>query len=283
VIHRLAGFAALVAVGIAVPLATPPLYSAGTTPEACLDNVGVTVVVDFHELGGGVNVRCAPGPVSSGLDALDKAGIVWESVRRFPGFVCRIAGLPGPDKEACINTPPANAYWSYWVAQRGGVWCYISRGPGGRVPPPGTVEGWSFVLGKTGADTPPPGIPPPAPIDGQPPTPLSASDCGQPAGPSPVATTAAPVVQPPPATTAAPQPTAATPPSPSPTAPAVASQGAAPTVAPPVVGASTTVAVAAGAVTSSSTSSPSTAVSTSTSIPGESVGSSEGSSPASTI
>ena len=157
-IRRLAALLALVAGGIAVPLVTAPVHSASAASGACVDNVGITIVVDFHELGGGVNVRCAPGPVSSGLDALDKAGIVWESVRRFPGFVCRIAGLPGPDKEACINTPPANAYWSYWVAPRGGTWCYSSRGPGARIPPAGAVEGWSFTLGKTGADTPPPGM-----------------------------------------------------------------------------------------------------------------------------
>jgi len=96
-----------VAAGIAIPVATASVHSASLENTPCLDNVGVTIVVDFHELGGGVNIRCAPGPVTSGLDALDKAGIVWESVRRFPGFVCRIAGLPGPDTEACIKVVPS--------------------------------------------------------------------------------------------------------------------------------------------------------------------------------
>ena len=281
-IHRLVRLVAFVAAGIAIPVATASVHSASLENTPCLDNVGVTIVVDFHELGGGVNIRCAPGPVTSGLDALDKAGIVWESVRRFPGFVCRIAGLPGPDTEACINTPPATAYWSYWVAPRGGSWCYSSRGPGARVPPPGAVEGWSFSLGKVGADTPPPSAPPPPPIDGEPPNPLSGSDCGRPAGASPVTTTAAPAVQPPPpvTTAAAPQPT-----SPPPTAPAVASQGATATTSKPVVVASTTTAaVAASSPASSTTSSaPEGATTTSTSVPRSTVDSTDTSATASTI
>ena len=284
-IRRLAGLVALVAAGIAVPVATASVHSASPANTPCLDNVGVTIVVDFHELGGGANIRCAPGPVTSGLDALDKAGIVWESVRRFPGFVCRIAGLPGPDTEACINTPPATAYWSYWVAPRGGSWCYSSRGPGSRVPPPGTVEGWSFSLGKVGADTPPPSIPPPPPIEGESPNPVSGSDCGKPAGPSPVTTTAAPVVQPPAAVTtfAPPEPTSPPSPSPQATAPAVASQGATATTSKPVTIASTTVVVAANSPTSSTTSSPPVGATTSTSVPQSTADSSDADAIASTI
>src|SRR6185436_9848779 len=74
VIHRLVGLVAFVAAGIAVPVATASVHSASPANTPCLDNVGITIVVDFHELGGGVNIRCAPGPVTSGLDALDKAG-----------------------------------------------------------------------------------------------------------------------------------------------------------------------------------------------------------------
>lgn len=143
----------------------------------CTDNVGVTVVIDFQELGGGVNVRCAPGPVTSGLDALDRAGIAWEPPLREPGFVCRIAGQPGPDREACGVTPPATAYWGYWIAPRGGAWCYSNTGAGNRVPPPGSVEGWSFALDKTSTQLPPPGFAPPAPIPGTTPNPLSPADC----------------------------------------------------------------------------------------------------------
>ena len=186
---------ALVAIGTSVPVAAAPAQSASPYDGPCLDNVGITVVIDFRELGGGVNVRCTAAAASSGLDALDLAGVAWEPVLRFPGFVCRIAGKPGPDTEACINTPPASAYWTYWLAPRGGQWCYSTVGPGTRTPPPGTIEGWSFALDKVGAGVPPPGYAPPPPIDGQPPNSLNRSDCGTPPTPNP----------PPPATTA-PQP-----------------------------------------------------------------------------
>jgi hypothetical protein len=185
--------------GIAVPVAPAPAHAARWADGPCADNVGITVVIDFQELGGGVNVRCAPGPVTSGLDALDKAGIAWEGTQRFPGFVCRIAGLPGPDREACGSTPPASAYWSYWLAPRGGEWCYTSAGPGSRTPPPGTIEGWSFALDRGSVDTPPPRFEPPAPIPGEPPNPLRRADCGTPSGGAP----AAPPPQPAATTTAA--------------------------------------------------------------------------------
>jgi hypothetical protein len=217
VIRWFAAALALVAIGASVPVAAARAQSASPYDGPCLDNVGITVVIDFRELGGGVNVRCTGGAASSGLDALDLAGVAWEPVLRFPGFVCRIAGKPGPDAEACINTPPASAYWTYWLAPRGGQWCYSTVGPGTRTPPPGTVEGWSFALDKVGAEVPAPGYAPPPPIDGQQPNPLNRSDCGTPLSTTP----------PPPATTS-PQPVSTTVQAvqPSPTTPTPAIQAA---------------------------------------------------------
>jgi hypothetical protein len=213
VIRRVIGALALVAIGIPVPVATASAQPVTWYDGPCTDNVGITVVIDFRELTGGVNVRCAPGPVTSGLDALDKAGISWEGTRRFPSLVCRIAGKPGVDSEACVNAPPLSAYWGYWLAPRGGEWCFSNLGAGSRKPPPGTVEGWSFALNKTASDTPPPGYAPPPPIDGEPPNPLNGSDCGAatsppvpatttPSTPSTTATTVGVPPQTPPPTTA---------------------------------------------------------------------------------
>jgi hypothetical protein len=203
VICRVIGALTLVAAGIPVPAAAaaqPVTWYDGP----CVDNVGITIVVDFQELTGGVNVRCAPGLVTSGLDALDKAGISWEGTRRFPSLVCRIAGKPGTDTEGCVNAPPLSAYWGYWVAPRGGQWCFSNLGAGSRKPPPGSVEGWSFALNKTAGGTPPPGYAPPPPIDGEAPNPLNGSDCAAAETP-PVATTTAPTVPPTTATTVAAQ------------------------------------------------------------------------------
>jgi hypothetical protein len=210
--HRLAAALTLVATGVSMPVAAAPALAARWADGPCTDNVGITVVIDFQELGGGVNVRCASGPVTSGLDALDKAGIVWEGTRRFPGFVCRIAGKPGPESESCGNTPPATAYWSYWLAPRGGSWCYSSVGAGNRTPPPGTIEGWSFASNKVSVDVPPPGLDPPAPIPGEAPNSLNGADCGSPSATpaAPAAPVAAPTVPPPVPTNASATPAAPT-------------------------------------------------------------------------
>jgi hypothetical protein len=145
------------------------------TDGACTDVSGVTVVVDFQELGGGVHVRCAPGPVASGLDALSKAGIDHQTTVKFPGFLCKIAGLPSNDP--CQTASPASAYWSYWIAVRGGQWCYSNWGAGNRTPPPGSVEGWSFSLGRDGSTAPSPRHAVPGPLPGVPTGGLSGGDC----------------------------------------------------------------------------------------------------------
>lgn len=160
------------------PVASGPAHAAG---GECIDNVGVTIVVDFQELGDGVSLACAVSGASSGLDALNKAGVSWEGTKRFPGLVCRIAGRPGADAEPCMNAPPASAYWSYWMAPRGGQWCYASVGPGNRTPPPGSVEGWSFSLHHQADAAPAPRYAPPAPIPGTTPRPIAGGECTTPA------------------------------------------------------------------------------------------------------
>jgi hypothetical protein len=143
----------------ATPWSAPVVHA--STGEACPGTTGVTVVVDFNQLGGGVVVGCAKGSPASGFEALAKAGFAVVQPSAMPGFVCRIDGLPGPDREACVNTPPANAYWSYWTADAGGSWRYSQAGPGTRAPAPGTVEGWSWAQDSAGSGAPPPGIDPP--------------------------------------------------------------------------------------------------------------------------
>lgn len=209
----------LVAVAVVALLALPILGapSAGAAPAAtaqregaCPTADGVTVVVDFRELGGGIHVRCARGPVTSGFDALQKAGIDYRTTIRFPGFLCRIADRPANDP--CVDASPATAYWSYWLAPRGGQWCYSNWGAGNRRPPPGSVEGWSFALNRTSSTTPPPGIAPPAAIPGAPAS-LPANDCD----PRPGAPAAPPTAAPPPRPAPAPAP-----PPPAPTTPPAA-------------------------------------------------------------
>ena len=151
---------------------------ADTANRECDNDRDITVVIDFHELIPGddndVNVRCAPQPVDTGFNALRRADISFEVAKRGP-FICRIAGLPDAEHEACQNYPPANAYWVYWYADRGGDWVYSEYGAGTRTPPPGSIEGWSFAKDRDSAHLPPPRYPVPKPIPGSAPPPTEPS------------------------------------------------------------------------------------------------------------
>lgn len=151
-----------------------PAAVAAATEGSCAQPDGVTVVIDFQQLGG-VSLRCGEGSAVDGFDALGRAGISFRTATRSPGFLCRIADLPTTDP--CITPAPATAYWSYWLASRGGPWCYSNLGAGNRRPPPGTVEGWSFSLTTDGTTAPPPRVPSPGPIPGVTPASLGPADC----------------------------------------------------------------------------------------------------------
>lgn len=199
--RRLLAAVGIVATGVTFDL----VPAAASTDGACPTAEGVTVVVDFQELGGGVAVRCATGNLPTGFAALDAAGVDYQTTVRFSGFLCKIAGLPTNDP--CINASPATAYWSYWLAPRGGQWCYSHWGAGNRTPPPGTVEGWSFSMNRNASTSPSPRLPVPAAVPGSP-TSLPANDCDQsPSAPKPPATnppaTSSPATVPPASTPAA--------------------------------------------------------------------------------
>jgi hypothetical protein len=118
--------------------------SPGCTPTA-----GVTVIVDFTPLGGQVMRGCAPGTPASGLAALQQAGFTVTGTQRYgDAFVCRIDGLPTASQQACVNTPPANAYWAYFHALPGQTqWTYSTGGAASYQPPPGSIDGWAFGSG----------------------------------------------------------------------------------------------------------------------------------------
>jgi hypothetical protein len=193
---------ALASVLLAATLTVTTSDAGAWTDGACTAPSGVTVVVDFQDLGGGVHVRCAPQPVTNGFEALRQAGIEFATTVRFPGFLCRIAGEPASDP--CQTTSPATAYWSYWISQRGSTWCYSNQGAGNRTPPAGSVEGWSFSLGRSSATAPPPRAGVPAPLPGTAPAPMSSGDCARRAdapSPAPAPPPTAPPPTRPPATT----------------------------------------------------------------------------------
>ena len=142
------------AVAVAVSTAATAGLAVATAPPAsaaaCSGTTGVTVVVDFGPLGGGVVTRCAPGDPTSGLAALTGAGFTYAFLPRVPGFVCQINAKPYP-----CNGAPSTAYWSYWHAPRKGSWTYSSTGAGSYNPAQNTVEGWVFGAGTKPSITPP--------------------------------------------------------------------------------------------------------------------------------
>ena len=135
------------------------LPSAPAQAAACSTAGGVTVVVDFHELGGGVQQVCDAG--GAGDDAatqFEASGFHLTRVQRQPGFVCRVNDAPSSDQESCVNTPPSNAYWGLWWSDgKSGSWTYASQGVDSLTVP----EGGYVALSWNGSDAKsPPGASP---------------------------------------------------------------------------------------------------------------------------
>ena len=141
---RLGTVVGTLVLAVGVPVLGPV---APASAAACTGTSGVTVVV-------GSTVGCAPGDPSSALAALTAAGHTTTMVERLPGVLCQVDGSPS---SPCVVMPPSSAYWSFWVATRGGRWSYASTGLTTYRPAPGTVVGVAF-----GAGSPPPVAPPAA-------------------------------------------------------------------------------------------------------------------------
>lgn len=117
---------------------------------ACTDPAGVTVVVDFTDLGGEVEIGCAPEGAATGTEALQAAGFT--DTRDASGLICAIDAQPDP----CPATF-TGSYWSYWSAEPDGAWTAYMEGSDTAVPAAGALEGWRYNDGATG-----PGVEPAA-------------------------------------------------------------------------------------------------------------------------
>lgn len=135
------------------PAAADPL-------DDCTATEGAVVAVDFGPFGGGVERGCDMTP-TTGYELLHEAGFTTEGTQHDgPAFICRL-GLgsgtqyPTTDQESCVLTPPATAYWSYWIASPGQTkWTYSQYGAMDRKPKDGDVDAWVFggtdIGGTTG-------------------------------------------------------------------------------------------------------------------------------------
>jgi len=139
---------------VAFDAAAATSASAAAMPMGhCTTTSGVVVVVDFGHWGGPLLRSCGSTP-TTGYALLNQGG--WQTAgteHDGPGFICRIgyAGydggteLPPPAQQSCVQTPPAGAYWAFWVAGPGqATWSYSSLGPMSTDPQPGSVELWIF-------------------------------------------------------------------------------------------------------------------------------------------
>jgi hypothetical protein len=157
---------------VGVPAATQaPAAAAGCAPGS-----GVTVVVDFASLGGGVRTGCDPsGAGDPASRVVPRAGFPLTYVSTEP-FVCRISGLPDASTENCADTPPADAYWAlFWSDGKKSSWTYASSGVTSLDVPEGGSIGFRFQSSgsRTSPGAPPnPAAPPkPEPTKSSKPTP----------------------------------------------------------------------------------------------------------------
>ncbi len=138
VVLRLAAAAGLAAAtGVALPAS--PAHSA-----PCSGENGVSVVVDFNSLGGGVQQVCVAGGGGDAASSLfPAAGYPLNYASRQPGFVCRVSGKPTTDP--CVNTAPAGAFWGLWWSDGdASSWTYSSLGAGALNVPDGGMVAFSY-------------------------------------------------------------------------------------------------------------------------------------------
>lgn len=176
---RLAAAAVTVAAaGVALP--------SPTQASTCGSGSGVTVVVDFHQLGGGAQSACDAGGAGEYADQqFADAGHVLTYVDNEPGFVCQVDASPD---RTCPRTPPANAYWSLWWSDgKSGTWQYASLGVKSlKVPDGGSVAlSWQGQSSQAKPRVTPPGGGASSPSSSPSPHPSSSPRPSTGPGPSP--------------------------------------------------------------------------------------------------
>ncbi|WP_244932085.1 hypothetical protein [Nocardioides sp. W7] len=151
-VRRLAAAVALTAAaGPGLVLATGAAPAAAAT---CSTASGVSVLVDFKELGGGIQGSCVPDGAGQRASALlPAAGFPLTYVQTEPGFVCRVSGKPAQDP--CVDTPPNDAYWGLWWSDgKSGSWNYANYGASALKVPAGSSVAFAWKQGGGSATAP---------------------------------------------------------------------------------------------------------------------------------
>ena len=152
---------ALAVLGLASVLVAPTWLLPTADAATCTSAGGVSVVVDYRELGGAAVTECAPdGGGKSASAVFASVGVDISYATRQPGFVCRVNGVPASDP--CVNASPANAYWGLWWSDgTSSSWTYSSSGVGGLVVPAGGSVGWAWQQDRATTGAVPPAVAPP--------------------------------------------------------------------------------------------------------------------------
>lgn len=188
------------AASLAVPLAP-------ASASTCATASGVTVVVDFHDLGGGSQAVCdAGGAGKTAAAQFADAGFALTRVASQRGFVCRVENKP--ESDPCQRTPPADAYWGVWWSDgKSGSWTYASQGVDSLTVPEGgyVALSWNGSTARSAPGTSPTPHPAASPSPSSQPSSPHASPSGHNTPPASGHATSAPTSSP---TTAAGSPSA---------------------------------------------------------------------------
>lgn len=143
--------ALLAALVAALCLVPAPAHAEGSF---CADG-GVSVAVDFQDLGGGVQQVCdEDGAGKTAAQVFEDAGFDLTPVQPFPGAACKIDGKPAD--VGCAEMPPADAYWGLFLAKNG-KWGYAPKGADELKLTDGAFVAFSWQASETPA---PPGVEP---------------------------------------------------------------------------------------------------------------------------
>ncbi|MDT4901087.1 MAG: hypothetical protein QOJ78_2017 [Pseudonocardiales bacterium] len=119
---------------------------------ACTTTKGALVAASFAPWSGPI-VRGCGTTLTTGRALLTAAGFKITGTQRLPAFICRLAhplfnsgaAYPTSVQDACVNTPPATAYWSFWTAAKGvNTWTYSPTSADGDKAVAGEVEAWTY-------------------------------------------------------------------------------------------------------------------------------------------
>jgi len=163
VVRRLPRLVAAAALAAAAGVVLPASPSSAAT---CSGDTGVSVVVDFTKLGGGIATGCVTDGGGDTAASLFEVDHDLTRVQQYPGAVCKVDNTPAD--AACQNMPPTDAYWGLFWSDGSGGWVYSSEGVDSlNVPDGGSV---AFAW-QDGGDRDYPGVAAPQTADEPSPSP----------------------------------------------------------------------------------------------------------------